>query len=44
MKVVPKEPARVQDPAGAGKNPENRIRAGLEPENRFSLFALLWLN
>ena len=44
MKVVPKEPAWAQDHAGAIRNPEFRIRTELEPENRFSRFALLWLS
>ena len=33
-----------EDHAGAIRNPEFRIRAELEPENRFSRFVLLWLN
>ena len=44
MQVVPKEPAWAQEHAGAIRNPEFRIRAELEPENRFSRFALLWPN
>ena len=38
MKGVPKERARAQDTAGAGKNPEFRNQTGQEPENGFACF------
>ena len=44
MVGVPTNQAWPEDHAGAIKNPEFRIRTELEPENRFSRFAPLWLN
>ena len=42
--VVLTDQAWPKDHAGAIKNPEFRIQTELDPENRFSRFALLWLN
>ena len=44
MVGVPTDQAWPEDHAGVIKNPEFRIRTELESENRFSRFALLWLN
>ena len=44
MVGVSTDRAWPKDHAGAIENPEIRIRTELEPENRFSRFALLWLN
>ena len=44
MVGVPTDRAWPEDHAGAIKNPEFRIWTELEPENRFSRFAQLWLS
>ena len=44
MVGVPTDRAWRHDYRNAIKNPEFRIRTELEPENRFTRFALLWLN
>ena len=44
MVRVPTDRAWPENHAGALKNLEFRIRAELEPENRFSRFAPFWLN
>ena len=44
MAGVPTDRAWRHDYRNTIKNPEFRIRTELEPENRFSRFAQLWLN